>query len=1070
MVRPLAMPRFSLSDLALDRPVTTTMVLIAAFVLGLVATFRLPLSFLPAEQAQRINVRVNLQRTSPEIVEREVIRPLEEIVAGVRDLRSMRVSSGSWGVRMRLNFKPGTELDARKIELRERIDRARDKLPDDVERVSLDSSSGTADDPIMVVRIAGDDIAQSYYRIERRVVRRLERVAGVARVELEGVEPHELDVALDLEAAQRRGIELSAVGSTVRSASRGQSLGSVRTGPDQTGVRLPASPARTETFAALPIDARRGRGGTSTATTQNPNAGTAAEAATASTGVATTEARPTPARLGEVAKVRRHPREQRRVSRMNGRRAVSVNVYAAAGTSTVDVSSAIRDEIAMMQDDPQLAGIDVATFEDQGKMILETLGDLRDTGVYGGLIGVLVLFCFLHRFRTTLAAAVAIPVSVLGACAVIYARGDEMNSIVLLGLVLVVGMLIDNAVVIIESIQLELQRGRSAIDAARIGARRVGLATVASTMSSVIVFLPLVFGGDPGSEMSTYMVPLGTTFVAALVTSLIVSQTLLPLLTTKIFGQTVRPTRHAIMDRVGGAYAWLIQRTLRFPRLTVLVGLGLAGSAAVPSQQLRIELGDTEEAGISLPIQLQFTGSRGFETIETTVKAIEDALLPRRTELGFENLVCRFGDWHGSCDVFPAVPIEDEHEMSAFEKAIERALPEQSGLTYRLGEREPHWRRGRDPRTVTFAIRGEDMGTLMALSEDVAEHLRGRLKKGTVDDPSPGAYDAITGPFSEGNRELHVELDPDRLHRYGLDAKNVGDFVGLAFSGVNLGEVRDGEERLSLKISSGGTAENVSRQDVLDLRVPTDAGEVPLGSLGTVVIKRSPWWVQRVDRRTEVRVSVGFFVPSPGNRELVMNAVEAFPFPSGYSAGGPTPWGDPEESNALLVNLMLALVLVYAVMASLFESFLQPLGILATCLLGCVGAPWAMAITDTTVDFVAVIGLMILIGIVVNNGIMLIDLVTQLRKSGMHRTQALAQAGRERLRPILMTACTTIVGLVPMLIHHPTLAGVYYHSIAIIVAGGLATSTLMTLVFLPSVYAIIEDVSSGARRAWRRMI
>lgn len=214
---------------------------------------------------------------------------------------------------------------------------------------------------------------------------------------------------------------------------------------------------------------------------------------------------------------------------------------------------------------------------------------------------------------------------------------------------------------------------------------------------------------------------------------------------------------------------------------------------------------------------------------------------------------------------------------------------------------------------------------------------------------------------------------------------------------------------------------------------------------------------------------VRFLAPDKdANAKAVEQAQEGFVLPEGYSFGEGTRWGrDEGDMVELAVNLGLCLILVYAVMASLFESFLQPAAILATGLLGCFGAPWAMWATNTTFDLVAMIGLFILVGIIVNNGIMLVDKVTQLRARGVPRDEALAQAGRDRLRPVLMTAFTTIFGLVPMLLHHPTLAGVYYHSIAIIIAAGLATSTVMTLVFLPSAYVLVENFSVTARRAWR---
>jgi HAE1 family hydrophobic/amphiphilic exporter-1 len=218
-------------------------------------------------------------------------------------------------------------------------------------------------------------------------------------------------------------------------------------------------------------------------------------------------------------------------------------------------------------------------------------------------------------------------------------------------------------------------------------------------------------------------------------------------------------------------------------------------------------------------------------------------------------------------------------------------------------------------------------------------------------------------------------------------------------------------------------------------------------------------------------MTVRFLSPdSEANNAAVDEAKQGFALPEGYSFGQGTRWGGEQgDMIELAINLGLCLMLVYAVMASLFESFLQPGAILVTGLLGCFGAPWAMWATKTTFDLVAMIGLFILIGIIVNNGIMLIDKVTQLRALGVSRDEALAQAGRDRLRPVLMTAFTTIFGLVPMLIHHPTLAGVYYHSIAIIIAAGLATSTLMTLVFLPSAYVLVENFSVTARKAWRRV-
>jgi HAE1 family hydrophobic/amphiphilic exporter-1 len=1097
------MRRWSLSDFALARPVTVAMLLVAVFLLGSIAMFKLPLAFLPAESVSQVQVRVNLTATSPEVLEREVIRPLEEAVAGVRDLDVMRVSSGSWGVRLNLEFQAGTDIDARKLELRERLDRTRPLLPESVQTIELTSSQGPADEPIMRVRIASDKALDGdYYLIQRRVVRAIERIDGVSSVELEGVEPHEIEVALDLDAARGQGIALGDVNAVVRQTQRGRSLGTLRRSSRDTGLRSPGAPAEASHFAALPVERGAARAGGAQARATISTTANTANPVIATTGSAGDESTTSFARLGEVAKVAMHPKELRRGSRLNGRSAISLEVFAEAGAIPVEVSKAVRELVNELRTEPSLGGVDVAVFEDQGTIILKTLGDLRDTGIYGGLIGVIVLFGFLHRWRTTLTAALCVPLSVLAACGVLFLRGGELNCIVLLGLVLCVGMLIDNAVVIVESIQQHLQRGASRFEAAQLGAREVGLATVASTMSSVIVFLPMILGGGT-SNLYTYMRPLGATFVTALVASLLVSQLAVPLLMAMGPMRRRGPsddgvsgyqnTRNLLLEPIARLYGRFVTWTIGHPRLTLLVGLSLCVTAVYPAMGMQVNMG-MDEKMVAMPIRLELTGSRDYEEVQARVEVAERALLDNKQTIGIETLTCRYRDWGAWCDAFPGAEIESEKHMSDFKQRISAVLPEQPGVRYHVGERGgggPMMMNNRDPRELQFVLRGEDMTTLFELSEQLAEHLAKHLQKGDADNPDAGGYDIINGPFNEGNQELHIHLDTDRLRRLGLRASDVAQVVSLAFEGVPLGSIRGPEGEVSLRLSTGrlskptqstagtkpvrDTGPNLA--DLEDLRVPlpqaTSSGvhEVPLTSLGHIELARSPFWVQRVDRQTEVRMLVRFFgADKEANTAALEQAKQGFVLPEGYSIGQGTPWGrDQGEMLELVINLALCLILVYAVMASLFESFLQPAAILATGLLGCFGAPWAMWATKTTFDLVAMIGLFILIGIIVNNGIMLVDRVTQLRAQGVSRDQALAAAGQDRLRPVLMTAATTILGLVPMLIHHPTLAGVYYHSIAIIIAAGLTTSTLMTLVFLPSAYVLVENFSLTSRRVWRQI-
>lgn len=1063
------MRRLALSDLALARPVTVGMLLVAVLVLGVIGAMQMPLAFLPRSASANAWVRVSITRTSPEVLERDVVRPLEEEIAGIRDLQRIQVGTGTWGVRMNLEFEPGTDLDARKLELRDRIERVRPELPEFVQRVELGTQGDDADDPVMEVLVSsGTDLSQDYYLVEEKIVRALERVPGVARVELQGVTPHELEIAVDVEDVDRAGVALADLGTAVRQARQGRSLGVLRAGERRgeldAGIRAPARPADPEAFAELPL---RRTGDVMPAETATGAAATDATGAAATTdrGFAT---------LGEVARVAVHPQENREGKTLNGRTAISLEIFAAAGASTVEVTERAQAEIERIGLDPALDGIELLVIHDQGKVIRQTLRDLRDSGLWGGLLAFLVLILFLHRMSTTLAAAVCIPLAVLAACAVLFVQGSDLDCIVMLGLVLSVGMLIDNAVVIVESIASYSRRGEPPLRAAQLGAREVGFATIASTLSTVIVFIPLQMG-EPTDRVAAYLRPLGSTFAIGLVASLLVSQTAVPLLMGRILRPRPKPLHHPVLDRVAGAYAWIVARTLRWPRLSVLAGLVIAATVVVPGKPLleTMKLGDAEQQDDNMPILLETAGSRSFEKIGATVEVTEAALLAHKDEVGIDSVSCSWGDFWGNCRAYPSEPFQSEHDAAAFKARLRDALPDQPGVRYRLGERRFHMRENSDPRVVELALRGEDMAELMPLSLAAAAHLEQRLTKGDRKEQPEGTYDFITTPYEEGAAELHVHLDGERLRTLGLRPDDVARRVSLAFQGLPLGSVRGPRGEIQLRLSAlPGEAGETGLVQLRDLRIPVAGGrEVPLAALATIELANRPFWIQRVDRQTEVKLQVHFFHADPkGNWAVVEEAMADFRLPPGYGWGRGTQWRKQQEASSdMLVNLALCLLLVYAVMASLFESFLQPLGILVTCLLGCFGAPWALWLSGTTLDTTAVVGFFILIGVVVNNGIMLVDRVTQLRAQGMDRDEALRSAGRDRIRPILMTVTTSILGLLPMLIHHPTLAGVYYHSIAIVIAGGLTTSTLLTLVFLPAAYATIEDLSTSARRGFRRL-
>ncbi|MCA9720153.1 MAG: efflux RND transporter permease subunit, partial [Myxococcales bacterium] len=815
--------RWSFSDLALSRPVMVGMLLTAILILGVLATIQLPLAFMPSRQGSNVSLRFQVARTSPELLERDIIRPIEEQVAGLRGLQQLRVGSGSWGVRVNLEFAPGTDIDARKQEIRERMDRIRPELPETLTRIEIDSS-GDADEPIMELRVASErELSSQYDLIQQHIVRPLERIPGVSRIEFNGVGQNEFEVALDLESASRAGIALEDVGAALRDARQGRSLGLMRASDTVPGVRSPAREADPAAYAELPLRrqqlaaakasnpaldrqlpggaARMSASGLQGAMTSVPErAAQADEPATAS---------PQPesglAQLGDVAGLAIQPTEVRAFRRLDGLGGINMSVYAQAGYSPVEVSLEVQRAIQEITSTPELGDIHAVVFHDQGEIITSTLGDLKNTGVYGGILGVIVLFLFLRRMTTTLVAAACIPLTILATCGVLFLRGEELNCIVLLGLVLGVGMLIDNAVVIVESIENHARLGESVNAAIARGSREVGLATIASTVSSVIVFLPLVFG-DQADPATTFLKPLGITFATVLLCSLIVSQTSVPLLMKGLLGgkrdRVTKPHRAPLLDATQRAYGWLIRKSLGWPRLTMLLALAIVATAAYPATQLNYRIGEVDEQPNDLPIGFEFVGSPSYQEIGEHLKVLEAALLERREELGIMHVSCSYSDWWAHCSVHPLERANSEADVERFRGVIEKALPPITGVRYFVGEdRHGRWRRG-DRKEVQIAIKGDDMGVLMELADRAVTHLRATLPRGDADDPEAGGYDTITGPMEEGNEEIHIELDPAKLQRAGLTADQVSRFVSTAFQGLPLGQVRGPTGEIELRLST----------------------------------------------------------------------------------------------------------------------------------------------------------------------------------------------------------------------------------------------------------------------------
>jgi len=1007
----------TLPELAIKRPVTVLMVLVSLVVLGAVAITRLPLAFMPDIQEPELFIFVNYPSASPEQVERMIVRPIEDAVGSVKGLKEMWSRCGDDGGRIRLGFDWGSDLHLARAEVWEKIDRIRGDLPEDIGDIIVSNSWGGQEEeqPILEGRLSSKrNLSESYDLLERRIIRPLERIPGVASVNLDGVNPREVRVNLRMADLESHGVDVRNVSNALRAGNFDMSLGEVTAGETRYALRTIGTFGSVEEIANLPLRADG-------------------------------------LRLKDVADVvyEEPPLEYGR--HLDGNFAVGVSVSQESKANTVEVCDALEARIAAMNDDPELQGVSFITWFSQGGEIKKTLRDLTFTGVFGSLLASLVLFAFLRRVSTTVFAVMCIPFSLIVTCGIVWARGASLNTLTLLGLIVGIGMLVDNAVVVMENIFRHRENGLDRKEASRIGAREVTVAVTAATLTSVIVFLPLIF--NKPSEMNILLRELGITVCLTLLASLLISQTLIPMATSVFIRSQPRPKSRAMLSLEGG-YERMMSFFLRHRWITPVIGFVVLASTWYPFSKVDKNFG-SENPQMFVQMQVRFTEESTLAEKEALITRLEGIIEPHRDELLARNIYAFWSDRWSLMRIYLQEGEVNEPNLAHVRAKLRELMPEIPGVELEVQEQEMGWRHG-GGKHIGFNLVGEDTAVLLHLAEEAVQRLE------TI----PGLVDVSAGG-QDAAQELHVELDRDLASRYGVDPGQVGQAVGLTFRGRRLQRFRtpDGEREMRLTLDERET-ESVAQLENLPLY--TQAGDkVPLAAVADMRTVPAPNRIQRDNRMTSLWVGGRY---EEGNREEymakvrdVMNSME---FPYGYAwTFGRWEARRQEQASEFTTNLLLALLLIFAVMAGLFESVPQAVALMVALPFALAGAFWTLWATGTDFDQPAAIGLLLLIGIVVNNGIVMLEHINQYRRGGMQRNEAMLRGGRERLRPILMTAVTTLIGLVPIVVQKPSLGGVYYYSMALVIMGGLLVSTFLTSVLLPTTATISEDTFTGGQRA-----
>ncbi|UNK57440.1 efflux RND transporter permease subunit [Pseudoxanthomonas daejeonensis] len=1014
----------SIAEFSIRRPVTAVMFFVSLFVIGLIAAIRLPLEAFPEVSPPFIFVQLPYTGSTPEEVERTVLRPAEEALSTMPGIKRMESNAKSEGAQIFIQFSDwDRDVAIAASEARERLDAIRDDLPDDLQRYFVFKFS-TTDEPVLRVRLASkSDLTGAYDMIEREFKRRIERIPGVARVEVSGAPPNEVEIAINQDRLTAHDLSLNDLTQRLQAVNFSISAGVISDGPQ----RLRVQPVGELTDLQQLRDLVVGSGNV---------------------------------RLGDIADVRLKPARMDYGRRLDGQPAVGLDIFKERNANLVDVSSKALAEVEAIRAQPALRDVQIKIIDNQGKNVTSSLLELAEAGLIGLVLSIMVLWFFLRHWPSVAMVTLAIPICFVMTLGFMYFAGVTLNILTMMGLLLAIGMLVDNAVVVVESIYQEREKfPDDPVAASIVGTRHVAIALSAGTLCHCIVFVPNLFGER--NFLSIYLGQIAITISVSLLASWLVAVSLIPMLSARLKTPPLVHDSRGIIPRMQKRYAGLLRWTLEHRGWSVLGILLVILVSLVPIKFTKFDMFGGDD-GDQAQIYYQWKGAYTKEQMSDEVLRIEKFLEANRAKFRINQIYSFFSEqgWGGTMVKFDT---DKPSETKPLVEALREALPKSARANIGIGDQGGQGGGGSPGQNVSFQLVGDSTATLGEIANELIPILsrRPELRDVRVD-------------IGDQNSELNVRVDRERAAAFGFSADQVANFVGLALRGAPLREFRRGEAEVPVWVRFAG-AEDYGTQDLAGFMVRSPDGRtVPLLSLVDVAVTPSATQIQRTNRQTTLSVQANLAEKAtvPEARKAMEETLKGMSFPPGYSYsfdGGA--FQEEDEAGAqMMFNLMIALVMIYIVMAAVFESLLFPAAIMSGVLFSVFGVFWLFALTGTTFGIMSFIGILVLMGVVVNNGIVMVEHINNLRRRGMSRTDALVEGSRERLRPILMTMGTAILAMIPIALAETKMAGdgPAYAPMARAIAGGLAFSTVVSLLFLPTIYAILDDMRSGMSRLVRR--
>ena len=1014
----------TISNLAIKRPVTIVMIFIGFAIVGIFAAFRLPVELFPDQESPYVSLAINIPSTNVQELERSVTRPVEEILSTMSGIERMFSFTRTGYVRVGLTLHADGDVLGKGIEAKDLIESIRHLLPDEFRRVELRKYDNETS-PVMNVLIVAEglDMDQAYDLLDVNVRAVLERLPGVNSVNLYGIVQNNIRILLDQDRIAAHGLNYRDIQSRLQQENFYVSAGTFETRQREFRVNPMGRYESLDSIRLLPLNDK---------------------------GLV----------LNDVAEVILIPDDEIERRRVNGEKSLGVSVYKRSEANLVEMSRVLARAMEKIKEKQFFENMQFFSLDSQADAIIESLNDLRDSGFMGGILSVFVLFLFLRQVNVSLLIASSVPLAICATLGLMYFLGMTLNILSLVGLMLTIGLLVDNSVVVSEAISIRRRDpGTSPVEAARRGASEVGLAITAGTLTTVIVFLPS-FMTDV-KQVAVMQQNIAIPLCTSLLGSLLVAQTLVPSLMSRM-PMPVQERKHTVIDRLGRYYEAVVRYTLRHRFLSVLAAASIAGSGWFAYQQLDVDMNPAQESQ-RLELDYYIRGTMEINYMEQFVARVEDYLLTNKEKFEIENIFTEYDTDRGET-IINLIKDGDLSPM-LIEEMIMADIPEQPKIRMRFAK---HGRgfsgggRGKSGGGLGIRIIGDSTVELLRIADDMVSLLEN--------------HPMLTNLQHDGesNRdELRINLRPEQAGALGVNASMVSQSVSIALGGRSMrrGFVEDGRETTIYLELEGMEDANIDTVRNLPIFLP-DGGTVPLEAIAEIYFDSSVSRIRRENRETSLNVNFNTRegVSSEMARAVAEGMMNNYELPPGYHWElGQDFKMDSDMFFDMAINAALAVLLVYMLMAALFESILFPTTVIIAIGFSLVGACWSLLLTGTTMTAMALTGMLLLAGLVVNNGIVLLNRILQMRADGVDRMTAIVESGKHRLRPILMTVCTTTAGMLPLAIGEVRIggSGPAYFPMARTLIGGLAFSTVITLLILPLVYVLFDDMKNASIRFWR---